>query len=226
MNDINGALEPTHESFFFNFEPKSSILSQNLNLLKPTNITLERGVRYRAYAELRESNIRKKQKLQQQQQEKVEELVLKEPVLTLTPPQRKRVTFQGGGGGGVSGGRNGLMSSVVTKSVPDFSSVLRKENRKPVSTFDLTPPPSKNSSLSKLSRLGGSKSAGGCDKGYGSGGGGGKGVMGRKSYASLEELKGLSSGVYSAINGESKGVGGVGKSYRGTQKTVLGYRQY
>ncbi|PIA33335.1 hypothetical protein AQUCO_04100035v1 [Aquilegia coerulea] len=224
MNDINGALQPTHESFFFNFEPKSSILSQNLNLLKPTKITLERGVRYRAYAELRESKIRKKQKLLQQQE--VEKSVLEEPVLTLTPPQKKRVTFQGGGGG-VNGGRSGIMSSVVAKSVPDFSSVLRKENRKPVSTFDLTPPPSKNSSLSKLSRLGGSKSAGGCDKGYGGsgGGGGGKGVMARKSYASLEELKGLSSGFNSAINGEGKG-GGVGRSFRGTQKTVLGYRQY
>ncbi|KAF9593210.1 hypothetical protein IFM89_020705 [Coptis chinensis] len=147
------------------------------------------------------------------QTEEEEEDVLEAPKFTLTPtpPKKKRVTFQGSVG--VSSTRSAM--SMVAKSVPDFSATLRKENRKPM---EMNTPPSSlknSSSSSKMSKLRGSKSAGGGDKGCG-------GIV-RKSYASIEDLKGLGSSVSSAINGEGKG---VGRSFRGIQKTVLGYRQY
>ncbi|KAL5726385.1 hypothetical protein ACHQM5_009431 [Ranunculus cassubicifolius] len=229
MSDINGALQPSHESFLFTIE-SSPLLSQNPILLTPESFSLERGPKYRAYAELRESRLRKKQRLYEDDDE-TESLVSPlitpprkkvtfqgsssnggrrmsqrlygeddeppAPVATLITPPRKKITFQGNGGrANQSTGRKG-MSTMVAKSVPDFSSVLRKENRKPL---EMTPPSLKNSS--KMSRLGGSKSTGG--------------AMGRKSYASIEELKGLGAGVSSAINGEIKG----------GRRTILGYRQY
>jgi hypothetical protein len=48
--------------------------------------------------------------------------------------------------------------------------------------------------------------------------------MARKSYASVEELKGLSLAAANAINGENRGNRG-GRGI-GTGKTVLGYRQF
>lgn len=48
-------------------------------------------------------------------------------------------------------------------------------------------------------------------------------IMGRKSYACMEELKGFSAAAANAINGENRG----GRNGRGgVGKTVLGYRQY
>ncbi|MCI71781.1 hypothetical protein A2U01_0093044, partial [Trifolium medium] len=45
------------------------------------------------------------------------------------------------------------------------------------------------------------------------GGGGGGGVLtGRKSYASFDELRNLSSATVIAINGESRGRGGNGRA--------------
>ncbi|XP_043695831.1 uncharacterized protein LOC122646348 [Telopea speciosissima] len=181
---------------------------------KPPEFTLadfsvERGPRYRAYAELRESKLRMNNMM-------IKQHYSDEPETTVTPP-KKRVSFQETIAGGV---RN--KSSVVARSVPDFSAVLRKENRKPPSStalpsmLEMTPPPSKVSKFSTFSsKQVGSKSANAGEKRGG-------GVMMRKSYASVDELKGLSSAAASAINGETR----RGKGNRGINRAVLGYRQF
>nr|ACU16854.1 unknown [Glycine max] len=170
----------------------------------------ERGPRYHAYAALRETKLRMRQ---QEEEEGVVEAKVS------TPPRKKQVKFQGA----VVSGRKGS-SSLVAQSVPDFSNVLRKENRKPVNgnmmlppLMELTPPPSSSKSgCGVFSSARGSKSANAGEKRRG-------GVlMPRKSYASIDELKGgLSSATSNAINADNRG----GKSSRLiTRKTVLGYR--
>ncbi|TKY64797.1 hypothetical protein E2542_SST07648 [Spatholobus suberectus] len=176
---------------------------------------LERGPRYEAYAELRETKLRKKY-LRQREHEEEEECVEVEKKLP-TPP-RKQVKFQAG--------RRG--SSLVAQSVPDFSAALRKENRKPVSNMlptvmELTPPSKRVCGV--LSSARGSKSANAGEKRRGGGV-----LVPRKSYASIDELRSLSSATANAINGESRGGGGGGGGGRssramGGRKTVLGYRQ-
>ncbi|CAI0451027.1 unnamed protein product [Linum tenue] len=126
---------------------------------------------------------------------------------------------------------------MLAQSVPDFSATLRKENRKPkpapVMVGHLTPPPCKSGSkMQGVLSSRGSKSVGSGEKrrGMGNGGGGG-GLMARKSYANLEELKGLSAAASNSImNGENR-VGGftssrgnVGGRGIGNGKAVLGYR--
>ncbi|CAI0451393.1 unnamed protein product [Linum tenue] len=126
---------------------------------------------------------------------------------------------------------------MLAQSVPDFSATLRKENRKPkpapVMLGHLTPPPCKSGSkMQGVLSSRGSKSVGSGEKrrGMGNSGGGG-GLMARKSYANLEELKGLSAAASNSImNGENR-VGGftssrgnVGGRGIGNGKTVLGYR--
>lgn len=108
--------------------------------------------------------------------------------------------------------------SAIAQSVPDFSKVLRKENRKSVmnifpSMMEMTPPSKRggNRVLSTSSR--GSKSASGGEKG---GGGGGGVLMARKSYASFDELKRLTSATAIAINGEGRGGG------RNSSKMIMG----
>lgn len=168
-----------------------------------------RGPRYRAYSELREARLR----LKRAQQDAADH------ESRFTPP-KKQVKFHGvpnGGGGGGGGGRG---SSVLSQSVPDFSAVLRKENRKPANRLpallEMTPPGTKSSKMySVAAKSGGSKSTSAGEKRGG--------FMGRKSYASLEELKGLSSAAANAINGENRG----GRACsRGIGKTVLGSRQF
>ncbi|GFY86783.1 hypothetical protein Acr_05g0004220 [Actinidia rufa] len=133
---------------------------------------MERGPRYQAYAELRESKLRMKNSRPQSQDH--------EP--NLSPP-KKQVKFQGNFPSTPPNRRKG--SSVLAQSVPDFSSALRKENRRPASALppvaekSLTPP-----LISKREKkFGGSRSA---EKRSGGGG-----VLARKSYASMEELKGF-----------------------------------
>lgn len=213
MAEIIGSLQSTQqlnhtlESLFAALDPKAWILSQNSASLrsKPTDHPLKRGPRYKAYADLRESKLRMKNILNKQQSG--------EPESMMTPP-KKRVTFRGTVSDSASN-----RTSVVAQSVPDFSAALRKENRRPGTTLpsllEMTPPPSKASKTGAGSRLGGSKSVNAVEKRIG-------GVMARKSYASVEELKGLSAAAASAINGESRG----GRSSRGINRTVLGYRQY
>ncbi|KAL0462015.1 UNVERIFIED_CONTAM: Chloroplastic group IIB intron splicing facilitator CRS2-B, chloroplastic [Sesamum latifolium] len=108
--------------------------------------------------------------------------------------------------------------SALAQSVPDFSSALRKENRKPVSPLppvaerSVTPPAGLSKSGGIYGKVGGgSKSANSAEKRNG-------GLMARKSYASMEELKGLGAAAHKEING--------GKNGRGIAKTVLGYRQF
>ncbi|XP_059449605.1 uncharacterized protein LOC132180717 [Corylus avellana] len=217
MAETNGPLRqtqqpnPTLQSLFQALDPVSLILSQNSNPNKPIPLSLitesfimERGPRYRAYAELRESKLRGKQARQQEPEEY-------EPKMT---PPKKQVKFQTNLVSRPKGS-----SSVLAQSVPDFSAALRKENRKPVTTLpsllEMTPP-SKNWSRVNgvLSNARGSKSANAGEKRGG--------LMARKSYASVEELKGLSSATANAINGENR----RGRSSRGGAKTVLGYRQF
>ncbi|KAK9091349.1 hypothetical protein Sjap_024526 [Stephania japonica] len=206
MAAINGASKPTQESFFFSLDPKTSLLSLNSETLPPVNLCLERGPRYREYSKLRELKLKLKQQ-QYQQQQLIE---IEEPEPTLTPP-KKRVTFQGGGGGGGRALRPS--ASMVARSVPDFSAVLRKENRRPAEAVTATmTPPSKGAAAGKGVKLGVSRSAGGGGEKKGGGGA----AAARKSYASVEELRGLGAGVGNAING----VGGrSGRNYK-----ILGQR--
>ncbi|XP_052196197.1 uncharacterized protein LOC127803765 [Diospyros lotus] len=202
-----------NDCLFTAVDPKSLILSQfgdedkpNLLQLTTESFIMERGPRYRAYAELRETKLRMKNMRQQ------------EPEPNLSPP-KKQVKFQGSFPAPPSR-RKG--SSVLAQSVPDFSAALRKENRKPANALppmmekSLTPPAAlKNAKL--YAKSGGSKSANLAEKRTG-------GLMARKSYAyaGIEELKQLSSAAANAINGENRG----GKSGRGFAKSVVGYRQY
>ncbi|TXG70069.1 hypothetical protein EZV62_005004 [Acer yangbiense] len=206
----NGSLQqnPTHHFSFHTLDPISLLLSQNSDPLKPpvpfklTTDTyfMERGPRYREYAQLREAKLRRRR------QEEDEESKPKRS------PLKKQVKFQEN----LNKSRKGpSVSSVLAQSVPDFSATLRKENRKPVAgTFELTPPSSKNWSKTNgnFSNSRGSKSANAGEK---------RGVMmARKSYASIEELKGISMGVAKDICGENRA-----RTRAGVAKTVLGYRQ-
>ncbi|KAH1084294.1 hypothetical protein J1N35_024055 [Gossypium stocksii] len=89
---------------------------------------MERGPKYGAYAELRETMLRMKSRMMQQEKEEIE--------LKQTPTKRQ-VKFSSS----VGVSRKG--SPVLAQSVPDFSATLRKENRKPPvrSGMELTPPP-------------------------------------------------------------------------------------
>ncbi|KAM3363113.1 hypothetical protein P3S68_017967 [Capsicum galapagoense] len=80
-----------------------------------------------------------------------------------------------------------------------------------------TPPPSgaKNGKFyGVVGSIGGSKSVNSAEKRI-------RGLMTRKSYANVEELKGLTSVVRTAINGENR----VGRTNRVAGRTLLGYRQ-
>ncbi|CAI8594098.1 unnamed protein product [Vicia faba] len=142
----------------------------------------------------------------------------------LVAPTRKEVKFQGGV---ASEGRKG--SYAVAQSVPDFSAVLRKENRKPSnflpSVMETKTPPSSKSSFYKDNNMAGSSSRGSKtesakEKKKTIGGGGGV-LMARKSYASLDELKSLSSATAIAINGEGRG----GRNGRVSRKTVSSFHK-
>ncbi|KAK4801510.1 hypothetical protein SAY86_021997 [Trapa natans] len=96
-----------------------------------TCFVMERGPRYRAYPELQEEKLRRKHMGLRQP----EPGHRRHPVQT---PPRKQVKFQGT----LVGDRK--ESSILTQSVPDLSSVIRKENRKPMNTLppplEMTPP--------------------------------------------------------------------------------------
>ncbi|KAK4367976.1 hypothetical protein RND71_011768 [Anisodus tanguticus] len=205
-------------------DPKSLILSQFSNSDQPQFLQLttdcflmERGPRYKAYADLREKKLRIKHMKQSIPEE--EEMEYNHDFV-LTPP-KKQVKFQGSF---VTPPKRKKGSSILAQSVPDFSSALRKENRKPPPSMlpslkekSATPPPSGAKSgrfYGGVGSIGGSKSVNSGEKRTG-------GMMTRKSYANVEELKGLASVARSAINGENR----VGRTNRVAGKTVLGYRQ-
>ncbi|CAK7344315.1 unnamed protein product [Dovyalis caffra] len=216
MAETNGSLNqtlqqnPSIQSLFQALDPISLILSQNsadsdqpvpLKLTTESYI-MERGPRYGAYAELRETKL----KMKMLRQQEYEEADFKQI------PPKKQVKFQEN----LRSSRKG--PSILAQSVPDFSATLRKENRKP--RQELTPPSKTVSKISNgfLSNSRGSKSANAGEKKNGGL------LMARKSYANVEELKGLSFAAANAINGENRANrGGRGIA---TGKTVLGYRQF
>ncbi|XP_022728380.1 uncharacterized protein LOC111283948 [Durio zibethinus] len=218
MEETSAYQRQTHQpnlssqSIFHALDPISLILSRNSSISKrvPLRLTtesyiMERGPRYRAYAELRETKLRMKSgKLQER--EKIE---LKKS------PTKKQVKFSSSLGISMKG------SSVLAQSVPDFSATLRKENRKPVTSGIELTPPGKNWSKGNgvLSNSRGSKSANAGEKK-------GRLVMARKSYASVEELKGISLAAATAINDENRGGKNSGRGVGGNSKTFLGYRQF
>ncbi|CAI0451394.1 unnamed protein product [Linum tenue] len=232
----SGALQhqnPTFQStaVFNILDPISLILSQNSSdsfepiPLKLTTETyfMERGPRYSAYAHLRESKLRTKIPSTTTTAAVVET----ESWRQTTPPPKKQVKFKHQPlnlPAPVSRRASGYgATSMLAQSVPDFSATLRKENRKPkpapVMLGHLTPPPCKSGSkMQGVLSSRGSKSVGSGEKrrGMGNSGGGG-GLMARKSYANLEELKGLSAAA-------SNSRGNVGGRGIGNGKTVLGYR--
>uniref|UniRef100_A0A803ND02 Uncharacterized protein n=1 Tax=Chenopodium quinoa TaxID=63459 RepID=A0A803ND02_CHEQI len=255
-------------------DPKTLLLSHYSD---PSNNTLqlitdpyfmERGPRYNAYAQLRESNLRSKRlKFEEDQQfleiprsdsspekknevrfqgnllgncTKIEEdeQFLEIPRSEFSPAKKKNVRFQGNLLGNCKkieedeqflemiprsefspAKKNARFQgnllvkgySVLAQSVPDFSSALRKENRKPsenrIPRFEksATPPPL----MSKREKMigSGSKLGGVGSKSVNSGEKQSSGKlmsMGRKSYASIDELKGLSIAAVNATNGENK----------------------
>lgn len=187
-------------------DPISLLLSQNLNSGGCYYI-MERGPRYRAYAELRESKLRRRRKQSSRGDEENNDP--KDPKLT---PPKKQVKFQVVMGNSTKGS-----SSILAQSVPDFSSALRKENRKPI---ELTPPPPQSKAWSRSNLAGsnakGSKSANAGEKKGGL-------MAGRKSCLSLEELKGFSSAAGNAINGGDDR-GGIIRG-RVTGRNVFGFRK-
>ncbi|KAM3285943.1 hypothetical protein P3S67_024742 [Capsicum chacoense] len=216
----------TLHSLYAALDPKSLILSQFSNSDQPqflqlTNdcLLMERGPRYKAYADLREEKLRIKHMKQSIPEEEEEEMDY-QAEFVVTPP-KKQVKFQGSF---VTPPKRTKGSSILAQSVPDFSSALRKENRKPPPTMlptlkekSATPPPSgakSGKSYGVVGSIGGSKSVNSAEKRIG-------GLMTRKSYANVEELKRLTSVARSAINGDNK----VGRTNRVAGRTLLGYRQ-
>ncbi|KAF3669539.1 hypothetical protein FXO38_07530 [Capsicum annuum] len=117
-----------------------------------------------------------------------------------------------------------LCPSFSYEVLPDFSSTLRKENRKPLPTMlptlkekSVTLPSfgAKNGKFYGVVRsIGDSKLVNSVKNRIG-------GLMTRKSYANVEELKRLASVARTSINGENR----VGRTNRVSGRTLLGYRQ-
>lgn len=172
MAELNSPLQSNPiRGYQFQPDPNKPDL---LNLTTDTFL-VERGPRYKAYAALRESKLRLKHKQPQPEPEP-------EPNIT-PPPKRQHVKLQH------NFGRKGS-SSVLAQSVPDFSAALRKENRKPpavmlppVAEKAMTPPAGAKSvrMCGSAGKFSGSKSANSGEKRNG-------GIMGRKSYANLEDF--------------------------------------
>ncbi|KAL1192112.1 hypothetical protein V5N11_026832 [Cardamine amara subsp. amara] len=236
---------PSMEPLFFSVDPMSLILSQNsdthqLKLLLDNFSGFERGPRYDEYSRLRESKLRMKrdfQKFLEEEEEEEEPRIKKQvrfegnSVISLkeeekfSPEKKKQTRF------GFSPMRKAVPSSLA-QSVPDFSAVIRKENRRPVN-FNATTPPLPSSKIrnggvlmgscsSSSAAARGSKSASVGEKKS-------KGMMmmgmARKSYASVEDLKKISIAAASAINGGGGGGGRKAGDGGGGRRTILGYRQ-
>ncbi|CAN7053418.1 unnamed protein product [Brassica rapa subsp. trilocularis] len=205
-------------------DPMSLLLSQttdNNNSL----FGFVRGPRYGEYASLRESKLRLKREYETILKEEEERFfggdknkklnhTREEYEIRVSPEKKTRFGF-------IKYNPNprrmsSSSSSSLAQSVPDFSAMIRKENRRPRRT-DLTPPPSKSRNASAVfgsaSSARGSMSAGEKTRGR-------MGMM-RKSYATVEGLKKVSMAAASAIGGG----GGGRKSIGGGGRTILGYRQ-
>ncbi|KZV14365.1 hypothetical protein F511_13328 [Dorcoceras hygrometricum] len=201
-------------------DPDSHMLSQfsdghKAQILKETagTSTMERGPRYNEYSNLRDKRLRMKQLIIQQTPEKQRDQTLQiRKVLTSQKKQMKFNSQESPSFATPPKRPNG--SSVLTKSVPDFSYVLRKENRRPV----LALPPVVESSatpttwLSKSGKIY-SKMGGGSTPPTNSGEKRGGGLIGRKSYANFDELKGLTVAASNMISRKTV-----------TRRSVSGYR--
>jgi len=187
-------------------DPKSQIISHSKLQLTTDSYFMERGPRYKAYSQLRESKLRSK-RLQFDEDERESKI----PRSEFTPPAKKSVRFQESLPLPSSGRKQGC--SVLAQSVPDFSSAVRKENRRPPENRipkaekSMTPPPAmarrEKMYGSGVKEGGGSRSVNSGEKQSN-----GRFMMmgnGRKSCASIEELKGLSIAACNSINGEIRG---------------------
>ena len=127
---------------------------------------MERGSRYKAYSQLRESKLRSK-RLQFDEDERESKI----PRSEFIPPVKKSVRFQESLPLPSSGRKQGC--SVLAQSVPDFSLAARKENRRPPENQipraekSLTPPPAtarREKMYGSGVKDGGSKSANSVEK--------------------------------------------------------------
>ncbi|KAF3522080.1 hypothetical protein F2Q69_00050919 [Brassica cretica] len=169
-------------------DPMSLLLSQtsdNNNSL----LGLVRGPRYVEYASLRESKLRLKREYETILKEEEERFgFTREDEIKVSPEKKTRFGFK------YNPNPRRLSSSSscsLAQSVPDFSAMIRKENRRPANSnllprrTDLTPPPSKSRNAAvfgSASSARGSMSAGGDKKSGGGGrksiGGGGRTILG------------------------------------------------
>ncbi|GAA0139147.1 hypothetical protein LIER_00756 [Lithospermum erythrorhizon] len=178
----------------------------------------ERGPRYKAYADLRESKLKSKSTHQEKYVQE-NDFVLHPSILT----PKKEVKFQKNL---TTLPKRSKGSSSLAQSVPDFSAMMRKENRKPSSPLPPVveknaTPPSGSKGRGVMGKLGGSKSVN-------SGGKKGGSMICRKSYASVEELKDLASIARSGIIAENNNNNNkVGVTTRASSRNILRYsRQF
>ncbi|CAH8360613.1 unnamed protein product [Eruca vesicaria subsp. sativa] len=223
---------PSMEPLLFPVDdPMSLLLSQNNN--NKNLFGFIRGPRYVEYATLRESKLRLKREYETILKEEEERFLgcgdknqtrfgftREDNKIRVSPEKKTRFGFK------YNNPNPRRMSSSsscsLAQSVPDFSAMIRKENRRPVNSnllprrTDLTPPPkSRNGAVfGSVCSTRGSMSAGGDKKRMG---------MSRKSYANVEDLKKVAKAASSAINGG--GGGGGRKSIGGGGRTILGFRQ-
>ncbi|EPS65814.1 hypothetical protein M569_08965 [Genlisea aurea] len=174
------------EASFGSLSDSKSLLSNTNHLLRLTTqrFELKRGPRFREYSDLREKKLKMRYFRGQHKnldRQHADENFLNRSILW-TPP-RKPSNFASSNF--VTPPRRSKNSSPLTHSVPDFSSALRKENRKPAATLpplaekSLTPP----SKAVKVSDAGKSKSVNSANKH------GGGNFMIRKSYATIDDFK-------------------------------------
>ncbi|ESQ28749.1 hypothetical protein EUTSA_v10019032mg [Eutrema salsugineum] len=246
---------PSMEPLLFSVDPISLLLSQNSD--NNSLCKFERGPRYGEYARLRESKLRLKREYEKILKEEEERFFGGDQTRKKPATKQARFGFRGGGEEEIrvfSPEKNNKQtrfgfnynpaanpnprrmssssSSSLAQSVPDFSAMIRKENRRPVNSnllprrTELTPPSNKSRNAAVFAGSArGSMSAGEKKS---------KAMMGmaRKSYATVEDLKKISMAAASAINGGGgggrKSIGGAGegrKSLGGGGRTILGYRQ-
>ncbi|KAF8050069.1 hypothetical protein N665_2051s0004 [Sinapis alba] len=220
---------PSMEPLLFPVDdPMSLLLSQNSD--DDNLCVFVRGPRYGEYATLRESKLRLKREYETILKEEEERFFggdknqTREDEIRVYPEKKTRFGFKYNPAPAANPNPRRMSSSSscsLAQSVPDFSAMIRKENRRPANSnllprrTDLTPPSSKSRNVTvfgSASSTRGSMSAG--DKKR-------MGIT-RKSYATVEDLKKVSMAAASGING---GGGGGRKSIGGGGRTILGYRQ-
>ncbi|KAG7589173.1 hypothetical protein ISN44_As07g014810 [Arabidopsis suecica] len=221
---------PSMESLLFSVDSISETQQKLKLLVDNGDYGFERGSRYGDYARLRESKLRMKRDFEKILKE--EELRFgfnREEEIRVLPEKKTRFGF-------IQNQRKTSSSSSLAQSVPDFSAMIRKENRRPPVNSnllprrtELTPPPmkSRNAAVFAGSVARGSVSENAGEK---------KGIgMMRKSYAAVDDLKKISMAAATAINGgggKRKSIGGGGGGGGGRKsigggggRTILGYRQ-